>query len=245
MIKPILIKPKEHQHMRRKILMGVLALALPVGSLFALETSAVAKTVVPPNGPVNCTVAGTVTFAAPGLSKEGTVTTAKTSSTNATTHFTGCGSSAALSVSIVSKNTKCKGANDPSGTACEAKHTDVYDTESGFASTGTASIAKSLKKLSFTVDGVTYGTKTTSATAASCTDSVSPPGGVPTETGFKVSGEVKTPKNDKGQITTLIACLGTDTGPGTSGSFLEDLGSGIGTIATAAIDGNTSTLSIS
>jgi hypothetical protein len=58
-------------------------------------------------------------------------------------------------------------------------------------------------------------------------------------------GTVKSPKNDKGETVTLIACLGTDSGPGTSGSFFDDLGSGNGTIAGASIDGHTSSLAIS
>jgi hypothetical protein len=229
--------------MRRKIVMGILALALPVGSLFALQTAASAKTPVPPDPARNCTVSGTVTFAAPGLSKQGTVTTNKTSTATAASHFGGGCTGPTLTVNISTKNTKCKGANDPAGTACMAKHTDVYDTESSFATAGVVSIAKSLKKLSFTLDGVTYGTKTTGAVAVSCTSPV-PIGGFTTETGFKISGVVKTPKNDKGQVTTLKACLGADTDASGTGNFTIDLGSGVGTIPSASIDGNTSTVTI-
>jgi hypothetical protein len=147
---------------------------------------------------------------------------------------------------IASKNTKCKGPNDPAGTACEAKKTFSYDGEASFASNTTiAALQKSLKKLDFTIDGVTYATKTTSASSTTCTDAVSPPGGNPVEAAFVINGTVKSPKQDKGQITKLKACLGTDTGPGTTGGFFNDLGSGTGTIATASIDGNTSTVTIS
>jgi hypothetical protein len=231
--------------MRRKILMGVLAVALPLGSVAALQTIASAKTPVPPDPARSCKAVGTVHFQAPGLSKHGSVsTTLKKSTTTASITINGGCTGSVPTVSIVSKNTKCKGANDPAGTACTAKGQFSYDTESSFASTGTSSIQKSLKKLTFTVDGVTYQTKTTSATSITCNDAVAPPGGIPTEVGFKVIGTVKKPKQDKAQTSTFNACLGTDTGPGTSGSFFSDLGSGNGTIATAAIDGNTSTLTI-
>jgi hypothetical protein len=244
-IKPKLIKPKEHQHMRRKILMGVLALALPIGTVVGLSSAATAKT-GPPDPARNCTVSGTVVFQAPGLSKAGDISaTQKTSTTTATSSFGGGCTGSTGTLNINSKNTKCKGPDNPSGTSCEAKHTYSYDTESSFASTGTSSILKSLKKLSFTLDGITYQTKSASAASIVCSDAIAPPGGVTTEVGFKITGSVKGPKNDKGETTTLTACLGTDTGPGTSGSFFEDLGSGIGTIVTAAIDGNTSSATIS
>jgi len=232
--------------MRRKILMGILAIALPIGTVAAVQSAAFAGgPKPPPNGAQNCAVSGTVVFQAPGLSKTGDIsTTAKTSVTTATSSFVAPCTGSTGTINISSKNTKCKGADDPTGTQCEVKHTYSYDTESSFASTGTSSIAKSLKKLSFTLNGVTYSTKTTSATDLSCTDT-SYPLADQSEVGFKIEGVVKGPKNDKGETTTLNVCLGRDTGPGTSSYFLSDLGSGTGTIATATIDGATSTASIS
>ncbi len=124
------------------------------------------------------------------------------------------------------------------------KKTYIYGSEGGFASTGTASIQKSLKKLSFTVNGVSYQEKTIAAFNLVCANNTSPPGGNPVEVGFKITGTIKKPKQDKGQSLTLNACLGADNGPGTTGSFFSDLGSGTGTIAGATIDGVTSTLTI-
>jgi hypothetical protein len=231
--------------MRRKILMGILAIALPIGTVAAVQTTASAKT-GPPDPAVNCGAAGSVQFQAPGLSKNGSISaTLKTSVTSATSSFTGCGGTSPLSVNINSKNTKCKGPNNPAGTPCEAKHTYTYDSEASFATTGTSSILKSLKKITFTVAGRTYLSKSSAANSITCTDSVSPPGGDPTEVGFKITGSVKSPKNDKGESVTLVACLGTDSGPGTTGSFFDDLASGTGTIAGASIDGHTSSLAIS
>jgi hypothetical protein len=235
--------------MRRKILMGVLALALPIGTVVGLSSAATAGKPKPPPDPArSCTAHGTVHFQAPGLSKTGSVSpTLKVSDT--TTSGVGFGGGCTGSVPnlvIASKNTKCKGPNDPAGTACEAKKTFAYDGESTFASGSTiTSLEKSLKKLDFTIDGVTYQTKTTGASAISCTDATSPPGGQPVEAGFNIKGTVKSPKQDKGETTSLNACLGTDGGPGTSGSFFDDLGSGVGVITTASIDGVSSTVSVS
>jgi len=230
--------------MRRKILMGVAALALPLGTLVGLQTSATAGSPLPPDPPLNCTAGGPVTFAAPGLSSSGSATTAPKSTTTATVNFGG-GCSGSLTVNISSKNTKCKGAGNPTAACTGAKGQKEYDSESGFAMTGTSAIAKSLKKLTFTINGITYQTKTTSANAISCSDTSNPPGGNPTETGFQVNGLVKKPKQDKGQTTQVNACLGADSGPGTSGNFTIDLGTGNGTIATATIDPITSTVTSS
>jgi len=221
--------------MRRKILMGVFALALPVGTLAGLTTAASAKT-GPPDPSRSCTVAGSVTFQAPGLSAAGDVSpTLKVSTTHATASLGGGCSGPSITEAINSKNTKCKGVNNPSA-PCEAKHTYAYDTESNFASPTTiTSITKSLKKLSLNVDGVTYSTKTTGAAEISCS------GG---EVGFQINGTVKGPKNDKGETSVLSVCLGADSGPGTSGDFIVDLGTGTGTITGAAIDGSNSTLTI-
>jgi len=231
--------------MRRKILMGILAIALPIGTVAAVQSTAFAKTKPPADPPRTCTVSGSVAFQAPGLSKTGSVSsTAKTSVTTASSSFGGGCTGSTGSLNITSKNTKCKGADDPTGTACAVKKTYSFDTEASFASTGTSSILKSLKKLNFTLDGVAYQTKATAASSIGCTDSVSPPGGIPQEVGFQITGTVKGPKQDKGQTAVLSVCLGTDSGPGTTGSFLSDLGSGTGTIAGASIDGNTSTATI-
>src|ERR1700687_5805179 len=72
-IKPKMIQLKEHQHMRRKILMGVLALALPVGTIAGLSPSAFAGA---PDAPISCTgFGGTVTFGGgAGLTQAGTAT---------------------------------------------------------------------------------------------------------------------------------------------------------------------------
>lgn len=234
--------------MRRKILMGILAIALPIGTVAAVQGTAFAKHATTPADPArNCSVSGSVQFQAPGLSKKGALSSSiKTSITKASSSFGGGCNGSTGSLNISSKNATCKGPNNPAGTLCTEKKPKMYtfDTEAGFASTGTSSILKSLKKLNFTLDGVSYQTKATAAGSIGCTDTVSPPDGIKQEVGFKITAAVKKPKQDKAQIATLNVCLGTDTGPGTTGSFLSDLGSGTGTITGASIDGNTSKATI-
>jgi hypothetical protein len=234
--------------MRRKILMGVFAFALPIGMIAAFGTAASAKTKPAPDPARSCTAHGTVHFQSPGLSADGSVSsTLKVSDTTTSgVGFGGCTGSVPNLV-IASKNTKCKGTT--AGTKCPAKVKGTkyvwytYDGESTFASGSTiTSLEKSLKKLDFTIDGVTYATKTTGASAAgTCVDA----GLGGTEAGFIINGTVKSPKQDKGETTTLKACLGSDTGPGTSGFFFADLGSGTGTIVTASIDPVSSTVNVS
>ena len=113
-----------------------------------------------------------------------------------------------------------------------------YDSWSNFESGGVASVQKSLKKLTFTINGITYSTTTTSAAIdGSCANG---------EVGFLITGTVKAPKNDKAQTDTLAACLGTVTGPGVVGSPPTFTGNlfGPGTVATAQIDPATSTISV-
>ncbi|HTZ10593.1 MAG TPA: hypothetical protein VMB72_16075 [Acidimicrobiales bacterium] len=147
--------------------------------------------------------------------------------------------------SIATKNIKCgKTAGTPaSNPACEMKGQYGYGSWNNYETEGTTSIAKSLKKLSFTVNNVSYSTKTTGASVIGCSN---PPG--PTnEAGFKISGEVKSPKQDKGQTVTLTVCLGTDAGPNTTGTFHADFGSSNPAlfITSAGIDPVTSSVVIS
>ena len=70
------------------------AIALPLSGFAAvasgLVNSGTAGAVSPP---INCTVAGSVTFQAPGLSKNGVVGTAATSTSTTSTSTLGCGTS--------------------------------------------------------------------------------------------------------------------------------------------------------
>ena len=65
--------------------------------------------------------------------------------------------------------------------------------------------------------------------------------------GFVLTGKLTAPATQAGKSTEVTACLNTDTGPGTTGSFLADLTTAGGgdqsiTIATASLDPATSTI---
>jgi len=141
----------------------------------------------------------------------------------------------------VSKTVKCL-KNQPgqpaSNPGCNGvKGTEGWDSWGDFAATGTASILKDTKKLNFTINGIGYQTKNTSASAITCT------GG---ETGFQISGTIKAPKNDKGQADVLTACLGTVTGSNLVGPTFGDnvFAPEPTTVATAQIDPAHSSIAI-
>jgi len=216
--------------MRRKILMGVLALALPVGTVAGLSPSAFAGA---PDAPISCTgFGGTVTFGGgAGLTQAGTATSAKVSATTGiTTGNFSCapGSnnahvSGALGVAG-SKNVKLLKTDPRYNKTLGIKY--VTNTKSGFTTAG-GSFKKTLKLINFTINGHSEQFKTKSGTEVI--------GGVcPGEVGFVLTGQVKlAPYNVK--VATIRACLGADTGPGTAGSVGIDLFNS-STLVTAQID---------
>lgn len=240
--------------MIRKLMMVAAACAVPLGVVALGAGQASAKGTPPPSPPLTCSASGTVNFAPPGISNLGSVSANKISTTTTTPITFGgsnCGSGGSGPANTInSKSTlKCNkkindedanGANRP---GC-VPHDYVYDSEGQFASSGVSTIQKDLKHLSFTVNGITFAAKTTSA-------AVSGSGQCSGEIGFVLSGTVKA-KPFTYSTFQFVACLGADTGTNTSGSFLTDIAGEAGgntstVIATAAIDGGPgeSTLSIS
>ncbi len=230
--------------MIRKMLLVAAAIAMPVGVVAITGGTAGAGSPTPPDPAVTCTVSATVTFAPPGISKPGSITTSKTTtSSTSTTTFggTGCTGSAPANT-ITSKATKCskKTPGMPSSNPACTPGNYGYDSWANFTGGGTASLQKSLKKLSFTVNSIAYSTKTTGASTIL-------PGGLcgGSEAGFQLVGTVKGPKQDKGQTATLNACFGAITGTGlTSSTFVGAAIDQNGTVATTAIDPAQSTLHI-
>jgi hypothetical protein len=233
--------------MIRKMLVIAAAIAMPVSVIAISGVTAGAASKPPPDPAVTCSVSATVNFASPGISTPGSVHASKTSSTTTTAESFGGGcTGTAPANNIVSDGVKCTGSGMPSSnTACTAKKptTYGYDSWSNFESTGTASIQKALKKLSFTIDGIAYSAKTTAA-------STIVGGACGSEAGFNVSGTISAPKNDKGQTFSLNACLGASTAaPGsaplnsTSNFALNAFGPG--TVASAQLDPATSTIHVS
>ena len=195
------------------------AIALPLSGFAAvasgLVNSGTAGAVSPP---INCTVAGSVTFQAPGLSKNGVVGTAKTSTSTTTASTLGCGTSSGSTAgkAITTKTTKCTGTNAPVP-GC-AKGLTNWDSTSSFVGTGVASIQKTFKKVTFVLAGAaagTYSGKTTGVTVAACASG---------ELGFKITGTVKGPKGSTYSAFNLSVCLGPDSGTGTTNAFGTDLG---------------------
>ena len=248
-------------HIHRKILFGAAALALPVSALatIGLATNAYAGSKPPPAPPLTatCTVAaGTVTFASPGLSAAGSENTSKTSTTGitggnitctGTNGGTGSGSIGGGTLSISTKSTKCKGADNPAGTACSAKGDYAYGSWSAFAGSGVSSITKSLKKLPILIGSTTLTTKLVSVSEDVTTPCYNASKGGD-EVGFTINYTVKGPKTDKGQTATVTACLGGTTGPGENTAekenFYNALKQQVGTTATATIDSSDSTVVI-
>jgi len=218
--------------MRRKILMGVFALALPLGTLAVFSPVASAKK-APPN-PISCSHFGsTITFGTP-LSTPGFATSAKLA--NAT--------------SVAGGSFDCQGTNNatfgnlniPGGKNPKLSKSDprynktagikyVAGTKASFISGGAKSLKKSLKIINFTVNGhpTQFKTKGNPSEVIG--------GACPGEVGFKITGQVKTGFYDT-KTAVLLICIGADTGPGTTGSFGVDILTNSQTqqIVTASID---------
>jgi len=216
--------------MRRKILMGVLALALPVGTMAALSSAASAK---PPAGtPVTCTGVGggggVVTFGTP-LTVAGVATSSKTG--NATTisgsTFTCSGPGigplsghTGLITLTGGKNAKLAKTDPRYNKTAGIKY--VTGTWSEFTAAG-----GSLKQIVFTVGGQSVLFKSKSASLVLF-------GACGGDVGFNVSGQVKS-GTYADKTASVLTCLGTDAGPGASGNFGGDYGHANG-VNTANID---------
>jgi hypothetical protein len=241
--------------MIRKILLVAAAIAMPVGMVAATGSTAFAGSKPPPDPAVNCGISGaSITFASPGLTAAGTLTASKTETTSTTgltlvNGSTTCSGSSAGN-SIVSKTGSCKTEASEYPVCSGATKTEkyAYDSVASFSSSSsTSAIAKSLKSLSLSINGISYVTKTKSATA------VTPGAGNAcgaSEAGFQINGVVSTPSNDKNQTATAVICLGTvKTGVDTAGqAFLTSLGTLEGNSAatdlTVNIDSATSSVAI-
>ncbi len=228
--------------MIRKMFVVAAAIAMPVSVIAVSGVAGTGGIAGAADPAVTCSVSSTVNFAAPGISKPGSISLSKTSTTttSATTFGGGCTGGGAGNV-ITSKSVKCDKhtAGLPStNTACQPGNYG-YGSWSNFTSAGTSSIQKALKSLNFTINGIAYQTKTTSATEVIN-------GVCGSEVGFQIVGTVKAPKADKGQTSTLTACLGAITGSGLKpgDDFFHAAIDQIGTVATAQIDPAVSTVHV-
>ena len=204
--------------MRRKILMGVLALALPTGLMATLSTSAVAAK-APPN-PISCNNFGsTITFGTP-LSTPGVATSTKTANATVVSGGSfncspGTNNATFGNLNIAGgKNTKLAKSDPRYNKTTGVKY--AAGTKSSFVSGGAKSLKKSLKIINFVINGHATQFKTKGNPAEVIG------GPCPGEVGFVIGGQVKTGFYDT-KTASLTVCLGADTGPGTTGSFGVDI----------------------
>jgi hypothetical protein len=214
--------------MHRKLVMGALALALPIGTIAGLSPSAFAKVV---QNPISCSgFTGTVTFGTP-ITTAGVRTSAKKSNSTLITagSFTCAGGKAGHAGTIVDeggKNNKLPKSEVP-------KHSTIkYVTGqwSEFTSAG-GSLKKTLKQISFTIGGAPVLFKTKGATEVLF-------GACGSDVGFNITGMVKSGTYAY-KTASVLACLGSDFGPGASGNFGADYNHAQG-VSGAQIDGTVS-----
>jgi len=214
----------------RKILMGALVGALPLGAIAATQSVASAAT---PQHPVTCTgFTGTVHFGTP-LTTAGVATSSKVAEGETVTGASGTCGGHALTV--------------PGGiTITGAKNTKLAKTDARYNKTngtkyltgswaqfeGSASgLQKALKVINFNIGGqaATFKTKSANIVAG---------GACGAGVGFKLSGQVKSGAYaDK--TATVLACLTSDAGGTATGNFGADVGAAQG-VTSATIGGGSS-----
>ncbi len=244
--------------MIRKLLVVAAAVAMPASAMAAVTavgSSSIAGAVTKTYTTMSCTVTGSVTFAKPGLSYNGSISAAATSKakTAATATGTGCGKITAADPTgtanttkntITSASTDCNTASPPLPGACTKETATkfyAYDTASNLATAGVSSIVSSLgpKGLKLvdnhnavTGDVTTGGT--TSVVGGACGSG---------NVGFQLSGNT----NVSTLTYNLLLCIDGDTGTGTTGVFGTDYlaaaGGNTGITIATGIFGGSSTLS--
>jgi hypothetical protein len=189
-----------------------------------------------------------VTFATPGLTYKGTASvSAKSTATmgsSGLTCKTGTKAPKAgtlLASKIVSSSTTlCQNDTTPP-TPCPTGEY-VYDSAVEFAD---LQLYQAEKTTSWKVGSTTYRTKNTGSPTVGAG---SGPGNCPPgEVGLVLTGQLTAPASQIGKSTEITACFLADSGPGTSGSFANDIvaevagNTGI-TIQTATLDAANSTV---
>ena len=241
--------------MIRKMFVIAAAIAMPAAAMAgvsAIGGAGIASAKALPPIPGSCALTGTVTFAKPGLSYNGSITN-KTTSMSKTAITPGgsvCGVKAIKS-KIISATSVC--ATDPTpAPICAltpaktlAKKPNFYDTASSLATAGVSSIVTSLAA---GIPAVNNGTKVTLQVTAPNTSSILPGGVCGSTVGFALTGGVT---NGGANVTSyaLNICLTGDSGTGTTGAFFTDFAAAAGgntgiTIAGATL-GAGSTLTFS
>ena len=243
--------------MMRKLLLVAAAIAMPA--------SASAVTLVATASPAgalmtNCHVSGIITFAPAGLSHNGYVTTATTSTTHVSTQTYTPGTTACTgtgpALSINSSNTKCSATGATTTIPACIGHLTYYGYGSfkAYQATAASGLLTVTRALHFTINGTTYTSRTCAATGcvAIHTCPTSPTYGM--ESGYEIKGTITTPPTSA--ATVAIVCIGAITGtslkvqfgatrPGFTYNLLQGQTAGSTIrIVTATIDPRESSLSI-
>jgi hypothetical protein len=216
--------------MLRKMLLIASAVAIPLGAFGVTAVTSVAQsgTAGATALAITCKVtSGTVDFATPGLSQNGSFESSPSSTAGTTTVKYNCGTAGTGTtkpISITSASTACTGANTPV-TGCSTGQYN-YDSEGTFASNA-SSLYSEIGTLTVKIGTTSYKANLTSSTVAiTCASG---------EAGFNLKGKLTAPAAHAGETMKLTTCLGSDTGPGTTGNFVTDFTTPGVTIATAAI----------
>jgi hypothetical protein len=216
------------------------AIAIPLGGIAVTAVTGSAVAGATPLA-ITCHLsAGTVTFATPGLSGNGSITSATTSSSSTSAETLSCGSAGTGSSSgqsIVTDNTACTGTNAPEPGCTLGQYS--YDTVGGFTS-GSSTLWTRLSKFKFKIGTTTYKAKSSSSKQTVC-------GGI--EGGFVIKGKLTAPAAHAGEATKLVVCFSGDSGSHTTDNFTTDFGNASSNplivIATAGIDPTLSKVKIS
>ena len=192
-----------------------------------------------------------VTFAPPGLSNQGAASVSATSITKTGTGNLSCvtgtkppKSGKLLAGKIKSTSTlMCQNDTNPPPNPCPSGEF-VYGSIAQLLA-GQGTLQQSDKKTSWTIGTTTYIAKNTANPAAGIGTG---PGNCPSnEVGFVLTGHLTAPAALSGKSTEVTACLLADTGPNTTGNFLNDVTTAAGgntsiVIETATLDPATSTI---
>jgi hypothetical protein len=245
--------------MIKKILVAVAMIAMPIGTVTVagvVASPGVAGAATPPPTTINCSVSGSVTFAAPGLSAGGTITNKSTVDTESSTTAAGTDCPTTTNaLKIVSTTTPCPqtggvpNSGDPSSCLATttkkgvttyniAKDPNYYDTTGSYATSGLTDLEAALaaKPIKATVDSIPVDLVFSSASEVFPTSDGGSGQCGSTDVGFDVSGNVQVKDANVGTYDEL-ACLSSDAGPGTTGNFLNDLLGSTAVIQSATVGG--------
>jgi len=248
--------------MIKKILLAITMIAMPIGTATVagvVASPGVAGAVTPPPTTINCTVSGSVTFAAPGLSAGGTITSKSSEDTESSTTAAGTDCPTTTdALKIVSTTTPCPqtggvpNSGDPSACLATttkrgvttyniAKDPNYYDTTGSYATSGLTDLEAALaaKPIKATVDSIGVDLVFGSASEVYPTSDGGTGKCGSTDVGFDVTGNVQVKGANVGTYEEL-ACLSNDAGPGTTGNFLSDLLGSTAVIQSATVGGDSS-----